>query len=161
MAAASVTHNVGRELDQTAQIMGSEPEVDNSYPAKALVACAALLPIQISDIEKSPRRDSLQISLYSARDARISSPKTRLSAGNVALPRALEMAESISVRRGGPTMRLWLGFNSQTPHCGAGSNSARVRRAVSVHRTSRRILRIPRKQPADRLPAFLDRREWG
>jgi hypothetical protein len=33
-------------------------------------------------LKKSPRKDSLQISLFSARDARISSPKTRLLAAN-------------------------------------------------------------------------------
>jgi hypothetical protein len=33
-------------------------------------------------------------------------------------------------------MWLRLGFNSRTPQRGSGSNSARVRRAVSVHRTS-------------------------
>jgi hypothetical protein len=41
------------------------------------------LPVQISDIEKSPSRDSMEVLPPSVRDARISSPETGLLAANL------------------------------------------------------------------------------
>jgi hypothetical protein len=72
------------------------------------------LPIQISDIEKSPSRDSLRISPPSVRDIRISSPETEFFGPNL------------------PDIGTSLSAGEETPVAGWG---ARIRTAVCRIRT--------------------------
>src|SRR5262249_19902780 len=66
-------------------------------------------------------------------------------------------ASRMQQKRAGCDEVGWVDVNSRSLQDGSASDSECVRRAASIHRTSRRTLRNQRMSPPDRLPALSDR----